>query len=421
MLAVYCICSLFLKQRLQPVVLADLLLLTSLLLLLSRVRLKGKLVLALLTAAATVPWLYYHYIGALFFSTLSAVPIAAVEPIDGQVSLGGGHIVLLKPARQLNAPPPTAVFTTNYYLGPELVVGAAHKMDLDLDMYQASLTVQGEIQTGSIQVLVNSDYGALVRLIGMSSPETALTPIGGTESIAVGETAEVLSTYGWSGSVTVAGYHSQNGQQYLLLTTPAGTRDAQPGMSGSPVLQNGKVIGFLDAVIPGEYKGARLCRARLAAVVYRQIQAEITRLVAETQGVDGGLRDVLLPFGDQIERGPDPEMVKVMTEATDSILTVSGIEVDKYYRVGIWDLPNLSDGKLTLPGVENVTEILRVIGKAEQDHHRVGDFAPLILVKKDGSQVILGLNRGDRLASFYRYTATQTGAWRYTEWDVALR
>ncbi|MBS3985293.1 MAG: hypothetical protein KGZ66_06790 [Selenomonadales bacterium] len=76
---------------------------------------------------------------------------------------------------------------------------------------------------------------------------TELIRLGGTADIVVGEVATVLPGAAGPFTVRVVGYMQFRGEQ-LLLVSPLHAKDRiEPGMSGSPIVQNGKLIGVLFA------------------------------------------------------------------------------------------------------------------------------------------------------------------------------
>lgn len=227
-------------------------------------RLRQKVILFAVVVALVFPWAFYHALGGALLSTVTATPIREVAAPGVAVAPGGSYLLVYGVGDGDNV----SVFTVCYFLDADTVVAAAHRMELAEGEYVATLSGPGLVQSGSIQVLVDTDAGVLLRGVEISRSTEQRLPLAGTSDIQVGMTAEVISTYGWSGQVTVAGYDQLGDAQYLVLTRGQFEGEVIPGMSGSPVVQNGKIIGFIARAPHVGYSGTKVAFARLAGEVY---------------------------------------------------------------------------------------------------------------------------------------------------------
>lgn len=266
----YCLSSLFLKTWLGPGVFAGMLAATLLLLFASSYRLRVKLLLIPLVLGLSLPWAFYHLLSQAVLATAGPTPYIEVPAPEEQVTLGGGYIVL---SEFQSSEYSGVALSTSFYLPDGLVVGAAHAVGLDPLSCTASLNHNEQIQTGRAELLQDTEAGVLLRLTGIDLPTDPVMAIAGTKDIETRAEAELFSSLGLSGPVTVVGYHQEDGKQYLVLTVAGGADRLVPGMSGSPVVQNGRIIGCMARIYDTEYKGQAIFLARLAADVYNETTA----------------------------------------------------------------------------------------------------------------------------------------------------
>lgn len=97
--------------------------------------------------------------------------------------------------------------------------------------------------------------------------------IGGTNQIKIGETATLLSD-GRCIEVELLGYylHPKYDQQQLIIKIKDKGLSVGPGSSGSPIIQNDVLIGFL--VGPVGVEPTSVLKAALASEVYVQTYQE---------------------------------------------------------------------------------------------------------------------------------------------------
>ncbi len=269
-IGVYCLSPFFAKTWFGPEVFAGMLAATLLLVLLSSHRLRMKLLLVPLVLGVSLPWAFYHLLSHAVLAIATPAPYVQVTAPQEQVVLGGGHIVL---SEFMTSEYSGVALSTSFYLPDGLVVGAAHAVGLDQVSCSAILNHNGQIQTGKAEILRDTDAGVLLQLTGINLPAEPLMSIAGTSDIQTSAEAELFPGVGPSSPVKVVGYHQEDGKQYLVMTIVDGAEELVPGMSGSPIVQNGSIIGCMARIYDTEYKGQGIFLARLAADVYNETTA----------------------------------------------------------------------------------------------------------------------------------------------------
>lgn len=112
---------------------------------------------------------------------------------------------------------------------------------------------------------------------------------------------------------------------------------------------------------------------------------------------------------------PGASTVAVLKKAHNEILAAYPVDATRFYRVNHWDLSDLTDDKAPPATVDNLEEIIAIIISTDREHHKIGDYAPLYLIAKDGCEVVIAYNRGDKEIDVFSYSLdNQTNEWEVT-------
>jgi hypothetical protein len=133
------------------------------------------------------------------------------------------------------------------------------------DAFQRAVPGQFEVK-----VVTDSPFGAV--LSGLTPvPGREEMPIGGAGDIYPGEYGEVWSPEGVI-PIEVLGFKKFRGGQMLAAQVMDQKVRLGKGMSGSPVIQNGKIIGFFTVVYALPYRGPQVILIRPACEVYGELE-----------------------------------------------------------------------------------------------------------------------------------------------------
>lgn len=263
---IYFFASAVFSAKLGPGLFLGMFLSALVLVLLPSRRLLHKILLFAGVLVMAIPWITYHGIGGSILSSMSSAPFQEIAKPNQLVTPGGSYFVISGYRERAFF---TMVATTCFFLDDHTAVVAGHLTELDRANYSATLTTDdGHVQSGSVEVIADSEDGAILELKGISYPTDKQMKIGGTADITVGSPAEIVSSYGWTGQVIVEGYQMIAGAQHLVLTVDSPDRRFIQGMSGSPVVQDGQIIGFFVRLLGANYEGKEICFARIAADIY---------------------------------------------------------------------------------------------------------------------------------------------------------
>jgi hypothetical protein len=169
-------------------------------------------------------------------------PLTALEypAVEAQVIPGGEYVEL---SRQL---PPrgrqlTALHVAFWVCSPDLALAAGHATKLESGSYQATIYGDGpEQSTAAVErAEVIGDHGFGLVVAGLPRPERLAVPLAAAAELRAGP-ASVVS-FGREHPVELVGFTERDGLPYLVLKADrAGV--FYPGVSGSPVLQDGRLI-----------------------------------------------------------------------------------------------------------------------------------------------------------------------------------
>ncbi len=213
--------------------------------------------------------LLFFYIGPTMHSRFLEDTVGRIteEPAqhwaapDTLVRLGGQQISFQEESSRY-------IMTACYWLDNSKALVAAHRAKgfASGSIIPIQVIGKGQIEELSAKILANDDNGVALELTKEFLPTTDLYPIAATSEIVVGGEAEIISTYGGSFPVVVKGFLDLVGQQERVVVEKIkDTDNFVGGMSGSPIVQNGKIIGFMNGTLKGE---KRLALCSIAAEVY---------------------------------------------------------------------------------------------------------------------------------------------------------
>lgn len=189
-------------------------------------------------------------------------PLREITPPQMEVTLGGESIYVFG---EFEA-------TVCFYVGNEIAVIASHYCSgIEAgEVYQVQIYNDVLEQRGSARVLANDDWGVALALQGIdvSCFLRPRLPIAGTAEICIGGSAMLHSTQRGSFPVTVFGYRRAPGAQHLVVRALSKAHPIEPGMSGSPLVQDGKLIGFISGSYTIATRPPSVGLARTAADVY---------------------------------------------------------------------------------------------------------------------------------------------------------
>jgi len=194
-------------------------------------------------------------------------PIHSTSDTNVEVILGGDNVYLQfgDPSR-----PSSLRGTVCFYIN-DLAVAFAHSIAVpDVEYAIGSTVARGLIKDAAL--VANKNAGVV--FAGLSVPsDRSKMPLAGTESVELGADATIYSPYLRPYAVKVRGYTHVRGLQHIVLEAYDKLGEASPGMSGSPIVQDGKIIGFLARV----QQNGRIIMAVVAAEVYENIYSNLAR------------------------------------------------------------------------------------------------------------------------------------------------
>ena len=181
----------------------------------------------------------------------------------GEVRLGGQQITFYGSNSGY-------ILTVSYWLDDTRAVAAAHRVDGFSvgDTFRTQIIASGKVEELDAEIISNDSMGIAFQVDTSFAPSTDLFPIAGSDEIVVGEEAEIISIRGGSFPVVVKGFDefTKHGT-VIVIERINDSDDFISGMSGSPVVQNGKIIGLMNSTLRGD---SEMAYCRLAAEVYTQ-------------------------------------------------------------------------------------------------------------------------------------------------------
>lgn len=210
-------------------------------------------------------------IGVILYQQLPdiAAKIASPQPLQALAVVGDVDVLLGSDEILIYRESEITLGTVSFYIPDGLAVGMAHAVpEMEPGLWPIGLRSPDHLDRQTAQLLANDDYGIVFRLDYLPDPERQKLLIGGPDDITVGEVAQLHSVKGGSFPVRILGYDLHQGMQTLLIQPLDTGPELIPGMSGSPIVQNGKLIACLRAISRVPHRGPAIAQARLAADIY---------------------------------------------------------------------------------------------------------------------------------------------------------
>lgn len=211
---------------------------------------------------STLIGVYYHRVGNAVVNLIvdnvaDTLPEAFYQTVDATVLVGGDLLTIYTGGGPQ--------MRTCFYTDEGLTVAAAHPADITPGRYNMQINDEDRVRAELLSV---GPGGVVVS--GLVPPTNSSTMrFASPSEIAIGEEATLLHSQG-NIQVLLLGYQEVEGKQMIVLHQLGGTLHIAAGFSGSPIVQNDKIVGFLAmAIKPGfRYKGPRVGFARLATEIY---------------------------------------------------------------------------------------------------------------------------------------------------------
>lgn len=223
----------------------------------------------LLTVVAFVALLVFKliYVAPRDFlaNDVSPVPLLPIAEVDAMV-VPGGEPMIVHPANESSGGIVTACF---YYEGG--VVAAAHPCDFPDSRWKLCLTCLASGLVGGVPTFEGSTpYGIVISGVRCPDGSRSPLPIAGPQDIHVGQAATTLSAVEAEREVEVLGYTQRKEGQFLVFRMLVSGQKITSGMSGTPLVQGGRLIAFVAGVPALDFSSHRIGLARLAADVYAE-------------------------------------------------------------------------------------------------------------------------------------------------------
>lgn len=165
------------------------------------------------------------------------------------------------------------MFTVCFY-HDGYAVGAAHSIDTDDGPWTTSTKfIPAAMVRGEPEFVTSTPYGVILSGLGPPDEARECLEIGNTEDIAVGDEAVLYSSWKGPVRVVVLGFTARGKEQLLAFQFCESDQTMEGGMSGSPIVQDGRVIAFASMTLSAvSWKRPQIGLARLAADVYLGVQ-----------------------------------------------------------------------------------------------------------------------------------------------------
>lgn len=148
-----------------------------------------------------------------------------------------------------------------------VAVVAAHSCGLSPGVLDPHTQLNGEPVEGVVTLIEDTKWGVAVSPLEPPAERQEIR-LANAHEVSVGETATCLVPKSEPFEVEVAGWTTRLDEQYLVIKSP---RRIAKGMSGSPVLQSGRIIGFLSATWPFTSRPPHIGFVSPAPVVYNEL------------------------------------------------------------------------------------------------------------------------------------------------------
>lgn len=216
-----------------------------------------------LLTVAFVPWIS-RIVDATIRSNFTEEPAQQWAAPDALVGLGGQQIVFYEDAVDYRT---LTRATACYWLDNNTVLVAAHYIPGLARKNTVPIMVVNKVQIEPLtaEILFNSNNGVALKISTEFLPASDLYPIASTREIVVGAEAQIISSYGGSFPVLITGFYHFAAQDMVVIERISRADNFVGGMSGSPVVQNGKIVAFMSGTFR---KRERYAVCNIAAEVY---------------------------------------------------------------------------------------------------------------------------------------------------------
>lgn len=196
-------------------------------------------------------------------TNVTRIPLGTVPSVDASVVPGGESLNVHPPGKSGGTL--TVCFYENGY-----AVAAAHPCDFPDDSGWALCVdcLSQEMVEGTPTFVADTPVGIVISGMKCPTEGRAKLPLAAPDEIEVGQTAQVLSADLGDGEVEVLGFTERKEGQFLVFRPASSSMSLGPGSSGTPLVQNGKIIGFIAGRLALDFSSRKLGLARLAPDVY---------------------------------------------------------------------------------------------------------------------------------------------------------
>jgi hypothetical protein len=154
-----------------------------------------------------------------------------------------------------------------------VAVVAAHSCGFSPGVLEPHTLLNDEPVEGVVNLIEDTQWGFAVSPL-RPPVERQEMPLANAHEVLVGERATCLVPGSEPFDVEVAGWTMRLDQPYLVIKSP---RRIAKGMSGSPVLQNGRIIGFLAATWPFTGRPPHIAFVSPAPAVYTELSDHLDK------------------------------------------------------------------------------------------------------------------------------------------------
>ncbi len=314
-------------------------------------------------------------------SSASEEPLWEVAAPEQQVTLGGQRLYYDLDSQALlgtvGFSPSDGVLVVLAHAAEPLAVG----QQVGLVISQAGTSIDCQAQ-----VLSNDQVGVVMGLPEGVRLNGELVPIGGTEDIRVGEEALVYTDFRETFAVVVDGFFEFQDHQVIVLTPVDPAHKIVSGMSGSPVVQNGKLIGMLALRVQAPRQTENYGLARLAAEIYAGTADHF-----DWDSASSGL----IPYD------PDRHWSAVLTEAAHAVLVEHyDLDLTVFQPVEGWGEWAWYSYTPSFTGSDLIALCIR---DAHREHGQGATIPPLIVQDEESKLLLVGFVFDDESTVMIRY------------------
>lgn len=212
---------------------------------------------------AAVPWIS-RIVDVTIRSNFTEEPAQHWTTPDILVGLGGQQIVFYEDDIDYRT---LTRATVCYWLDNSTALVAAHYIPVlaGKDTVPIMVVSKEQIEPLTAEIMFNNNSGVALKMPTELWPASGFYPIAATSEIVVGAEAQIISSYGGSFPVHITGFYNYAEQDMVVIERISGADNFVGGMSGSPIVQNGKIVAFMSGTFR---KRERFAVCNIAAEVY---------------------------------------------------------------------------------------------------------------------------------------------------------